>query len=108
MKKGKILVVDDNKNVLTTLRLLLSPYFEEVILLPSPNSLTTTLKDKNPDVALLDMNFSAGRNTGNEGIFWLSEIKKINPDLPVILFTAYADIDLEVKVLKEGATDLIV
>ena len=108
MKKGKILVVDDNKNVLTTLRLLLSPYFEEVILLPSPNSLTTTLKDKNPDVALLDMNFSAGRNTGNEGIFWLSEIKKINPDLPVILFTAYADIDLAVKVLKEGATDFIV
>ena len=108
MKKGKILVVDDNKNVLTTLRLLLSPYFEEVILLPSPNSLITTLKDKNPDVALLDMNFSAGRNTGNEGIFWLSEIKKINPDLPVILFTAYADIDLAVKVLKEGATDFIV
>lgn len=108
MKKGKIIVVDDNKNVLTTLRLLLSPYFEEVILLPSPNSLITTLKDKNPDVALLDMNFSAGRNTGNEGIFWLSEIKKINSDLPVILFTAYADIDLAVKVLKEGATDFIV
>lgn len=108
MKKGKILVVDDNKNVLTTLRLLLSPYFEEVVLLPSPKSLITTLKEKNPDVALLDMNFSAGKNTGNEGIFWLSEIKKINPDLPVILFTAYADIDLAVRVLKEGATDFIV
>lgn len=108
MKKGKILIIDDNKNVLNTLRILLSHYFEEVILLPSPNTLITTIKEKNPDVILLDMNFSAGRNTGNEGLFWLSEIKKINPEIPVILFTAYADIELAVKALKEGATDFIV
>lgn len=108
MKKGRILIIDDNKNVLNTLRILLSNYFEEVILLPSPNTLITTLKEKNPDVTLLDMNFSAGRNTGNEGLFWLSEIKKTNPDIPVVLFTAYADIELAVKALKEGATDFIV
>ena len=108
MKKGSIVVVDDNKNVLNTLRILLGNYFEEVHLLSSPNTLLSTVKDKNPDIALLDMNYSAGINTGNEGLFWLSEIKKTAPEMPVILFTAYADIDLAVKVLKEGATDFIV
>ena len=108
MKKGSIVVVDDNKNVLNTLRILLGNYFEEVHLLSSPNTLLSTIKDKNPDITLLDMNYSAGINTGNEGLFWLSEIKKAAPEMPVILFTAYADIELAVKVLKEGATDFIV
>ena len=66
------------------------------------------LRDKNPDVVLLDMNFSAGINSGNEGLFWLSEIKKADEELPVVLFTAYADIDLAVKALKGGATDFVV
>lgn len=108
MKKGSIIIVDDNKNVLNTLRILLSNYFNEIFLLSSPNTLITTIKEKNPDVALLDMNYSAGINTGNEGLFWLSEIKKINPNIPIILFTAYADIDLAVNSLKNGATDFIV
>lgn len=108
MKKGSIIIVDDNKNVLNTLRILLSNYFDEIFLLSSPNTLITTIKEKNPDVALLDMNYSAGINTGNEGLFWLSEIKKINPNIPIILFTAYADIDLAVNALKNGATDFIV
>lgn len=108
MKKGSIIIVDDNKNVLNTLRILLAKYFEEILLLSSPNSLLSTIREKNPDIALLDMNYSAGINSGNEGLFWLSEIKKVSPDMPIILFTAYADIDLAVKSLKSGATDFIV
>lgn len=108
MKKGSILIVDDNKNVLSALRILLSDYFETISLLTSPNMLISELRDKNPDVVLLDMNFSAGINSGNEGLFWLSEIKKTDEELPVVLFTAYADIDLAVKALKGGATDFVV
>ena len=108
MKKGNILVVDDNKNVLTALRILLENYFEKVTLLSSPKQLQNTIREINPDIVLLDMNFSAGINTGNEGLFWLSEIKKSDADLPVVLFTAYADIDLAVKALKQGANDFVV
>jgi len=108
MKKGNILVVDDNKNVLTALRILLENHFKNVTLLTSPNQLYTMIKEFNPDVVLLDMNFSAGINTGNEGLYWLSEMKKYDADLPVVLFTAYADIDLAVKALKQGANDFVV
>jgi len=108
MKKGSILIVDDNKNVLSALRILLDNYFEEVTLLSSPNMLLSMLREKNPDIVLLDMNYSAGINTGNEGLFWLSEVKKTDPELPVVLFTAYADIELAVKALKEGASDFVV
>lgn len=108
MKTGNILVVDDNKNVLSALRILLENYFHLVTLLSSPNQLTSKLKELSPDVVLLDMNFSAGINSGNEGLFWLSEIKKIDSALPVVLFTAYADIDLAVKALKDGACDFVV
>jgi DNA-binding NtrC family response regulator len=108
MKKGSILVVDDNKNVLTALRILLENHFETVTLLSSPNALPATLRNLSPDIVLLDMNFSAGINTGNEGLYWLSEIKKWDAELPVVLFTAYADIDLAVKALKKGASDFVV
>ena len=105
---GNILVVDDNKNVLTALRILLENYFASVQVLINPNQLSSKLKEFSPDVVLLDMNFSAGINTGNEGIFWLSEIKKYDADLPVVMMTAFADIDLAVKSLKEGASDFVV
>lgn len=108
MKKGIILVVDDNKNVLNALNILLKNYFEEVILLSSPNTLISVVKNNKPDVILLDMNYSAGINTGNEGLFWLSEIKKVDEEIPVVLFTAYADIELAVNALKNGANDFIV
>lgn len=108
MKKGCILVVDDNKNVLSALRILLENYFQQVTLLSSPNQLPTKLRENTPDVVLLDMNFSAGINSGNEGLFWLSEIKKFDTELPVVLFTAYADIDLAVNALKQGASDFVV
>jgi DNA-binding NtrC family response regulator len=108
MKRGSILIVDDNRNVLTALRILLENHFESIILLSSPKQIHAQLREASPDIVLLDMNFSAGVNTGNEGLYWLSEIKKQYPHLPVVLFTAYADIDLAVGALKLGATDFIV
>lgn len=107
-KQGTILVVDDNKGILTAVQLLLRTCFEKVITLSTPNKIKTTLHAEEIDVVLLDMNFSAGINNGNEGLFWLSEIKKENPSLQVVLFTAYADIDLAVRGIKEGATDFVV
>jgi Response regulator containing CheY-like receiver, AAA-type ATPase, and DNA-binding domains len=108
MKEGCIVIVDDNKNVLSALKILLDSYFEKVVLLSSPNTLISSLREHNPDIVLLDMNYSAGINTGNEGLFWLSEVKKSDPEIPVVLFTAYADIDLAVRALKDGASDFIV
>lgn len=88
--------------------MLLDAHFEKVITLSSPNLLINTLREEKVDVVLLDMNFSAGINTGNEGLFWLTEIKKEDTSLQVVLFTAYADINLAVRGIKEGATDFIV
>ena len=107
-KQGTILVVDDNKGILTAVQMLLGTYFEKVITISTPNKIKATLHDENIDVVLLDMNFSAGINTGNEGLFWLSEIKKEDASIQVVLFTAYADIDLAVRGIKEGATDFVV
>lgn len=107
-KQGTILVVDDNKGILTAVQMLLGTYFEKVITISTPNKIKATLHDENIDVVLLDMNFSAGINTGNEGLFWLSEIKKEDASIQVVLFTAYADIDLSVRGIKEGATDFVV
>ena len=88
--------------------MLLENHFEKVLTLSSPNRIKNTLHDELVDVVLLDMNFSAGINNGNEGLFWLSEIKKEYPATQVVLFTAYADIDLAVRGIKEGATDFVV
>ena len=95
-KQGTILIVDDNKGVLTAVQLLLKNYFTKVITLASPVTLPAVLREEAPEVVLLDMNFTSGINNGNEGLFWLHEIKKLRPALPVVLFTAYADIDLAV------------
>lgn len=107
-KNGNILIVDDNRGVLTALQLLLKPYFEGIITLPSPVTLPSVLRERSWQVVLLDMNFTSSINTGNEGLYWLHEIKKQCPTLPVVLFTAYADIDLAVRGIKEGATDFVV
>ena len=107
-KNGKILIVDDNRGVLTALQLLLRPYFEEVRTLPSPVGLPAALCEEGWRVVLLDMNFAAGINNGNEGLYWLHEIKRQRPTLTVVLFTAYADIDLAVRGIKEGAADFVV
>jgi len=106
--KGKILVVDDNSGIRAALKLLLPMHFTQVELIPSPNELVSRLAEFRPDVVLLDMNFHTDINTGNEGLYWLSEIKKRCPDVEVVLFTAYADISLAVEGMKRGAYDFIV
>ena len=107
-KQGTILVVDDNKAVLNALEMLLAGVLREVITLRTPNQIEAILESGRVDVVLLDMNFSAGINTGNEGLYWLSRIKEYAAEIPVVLFTAYADIDLAVRAVKEGATDFVV
>lgn len=107
-KQSVILVVDDNKAILTAMKLLLEHVFAKIITISSPEKIRSELQKETPDVVLLDMNFKSGVNTGNEGLFWLSEIKKAKSSLPVVLFTAYADIDLAVKGIKEGAADFVV
>ena len=106
--KAKILVVDDNTGIRAALQLLLPMHFAQVELISSPKQLVTRLVEFRPDVVLLDMNFHTDINTGNEGLFWLSEIKKRNSDVAVVLFTAYADIKLAVEGMKRGAFDFIV
>ena len=106
--KAKILVVDDNSGIRAALKVLLPIHFSQVEVIPSPNELMSRLAEFRPDVVLLDMNFHTDINTGNEGLFWLSEIKKRCPDVEVVLFTAYADIALAVEGMKRGAFDFIV
>ena len=107
-KQGTILIVDDNRNILTTVRMLLEPVFANIITIANPNSIPAKLREEHPDVVLLDMNFSSGINSGNEGLYWLREIKSLCPKTEVVLFTAYADIQLAVTGIKEGAADFIV
>jgi DNA-binding NtrC family response regulator len=95
--KGKLLIVDDNKSILSALELLLQDEFDEVKTIANPNQLPSLIESNEFDLVLLDMNFSAGVNTGNEGLYWLSRIREIKPDLEVVLFTAYGDVELAVK-----------
>ena len=107
-KKGKILIVDDNAGIRQALKILLPMHFAEVETLPSPAALVSTLERFRPDVVLLDMNFNTDINTGNEGLYWAREIKQMMPEVEVVLFTAYADIQLAVEGMKRGAFDFIV
>ena len=102
-----ILVVDDNQAILTALKICLAGAFRRVLTLESPDNLVATLKKEDVDVVLLDMNFSLGVNTGHDGLFWLRTLKKLYPDTPVVLMTAYADVQLAVKGLKNGAADFV-
>ncbi len=107
MLDAKILVVDDNKSVLSALEILLQFEYKQVSTLSNPNQISSFKGLKEYDIVLLDMNFSAGVNTGNEGLFWLREIKKRAPQISVIMMTAYGAIDLAVETLKEGAVDFV-
>jgi len=104
---GNILIIDDDQGVLESLDLLLRGEAKQVLTIADPNRLHSTLKPGIFDVVLLDMNFSTGRNTGNEGLFWLTEIKKADPLASVIMITAFGDVDLAVKAMKAGAVDFI-
>ncbi|MEM9679553.1 MAG: sigma-54 dependent transcriptional regulator [Bacteroidota bacterium] len=108
LKNATILVIDDDADVLTALRLLLKPLIKEVVTEKNPNNINSHLERMAFDIIILDMNFSGLVNSGNEGIFWLNQIRGKKPDISVILMTAYADIDLAIKGLKEGASDFLV
>lgn len=105
--KGKILIVDDNKSVLTALEMLLQGEFKEVYTLHNPANLISAIQQNQIDAILLDMNFTAGINTGNEGLHWLKRISETDPTISVVLITAYGDVELAVKAVKEGAFDFI-
>lgn len=104
---GKVLIIDDNQSVLSSLKLFLKYKFDEVITVNNPNQILSELNKTSFDIILLDMNFSAGINTGNEGLYWLNEIKQHFPDILVIMITAYGDSELAVKAIKKGAFDFI-
>lgn len=108
LKKARILVIDDDADVLTAMRLLLKPLVKEIVIEKDPANINLQMDSKNFEVIILDMNFKGLVNTGNEGIFWLNKIKKASPSTHVILMTAYADIDLAIRGLKEGAADFLV
>lgn len=108
LREARILVVDDDLDVLNALRLLLKPLVKEVVIEKNPSNINFQISSSKFDVIILDMNFNGLVNTGNEGVFWLNKIKDIQPDLAVILITAYADIDLAIRGLKEGASDFLV
>lgn len=102
-----ILIVDDNPAVLTALKYCLAGTFERVITLEKPDQLLTILQQEMVDLILLDMNFSLGVNSGQDGLIWLKAIRKHHPELPIVLMTAYGDISLAVRGLKSGAADFI-
>ena len=104
---GTIVVVDDNPAILTALRICLDSTFEQVITLASPDSLPATLQQEKASIVLMDMNFTLGMNTGQEGLTWLRTLRHLHPQLPVVLITAYADVQLAVNGLKYGAADFV-
>ena len=108
MKKDKLLIVDDNKEILKALQFLLMTEFDVIETISNPNQLYSVLEKTDFDIVLLDMNFKSGVNTGNEGLFWLKEIKKRSPHVEVVMITAYGEVELAVKSLREGAFDFII
>src|SRR6187551_2938661 len=108
LKNASILVIDDDTDVLTAVRLLLKTEAKEVVTEKNPENLLSLLSSHSFDLVLLDMNFSSTINTGNEGLFWLKKIHDTKANVQVIMITAYAEIDLAVRSLKEGAADFVV
>ena len=107
MKQGKILIIDDNEDVLFALNLLLEPYVEQIRVTTQPERIEHFMESYAPDVILLDMNFRRDAISGQEGFFWLEKIKKVDPDAVVLFITAYADTEKAVRAIKAGATDFI-
>ena len=108
LKNANILVIDDDEDVLIALRLLLKSLVNNVVVNKNPNQIHSLLQKEHFDIVILDMNFNGLVHTGNEGIYWLNKIKEYNSKIDVILITAYGDIDLAIRSLKEGASDFLV
>jgi two-component system, NtrC family, response regulator HydG len=107
LKNAKILAVDDDQDVLVAVKMLLRPEVKEIVTEKNPEKILSLLAQTQFDVVLLDMNYKSSLNTGNEGIFWLRKIREINKNVAVIMITAYGDIDLAVRSVKEGANDFV-
>jgi len=107
-QKASILVVDDNRSILSALEILLIPEFGDVTPISNPNQILQELRKKDYNLVILDMNFAAGVKSGNEGLYWLRKIKEVKPDLSVVMITAYGDIETAVKALKAGASDFVI
>lgn len=108
IKKARILIVDDDQDVLMAMRLLLKSMVKEVVVEKNPNNILSLIGNNKFDIIILDMNFNGLVNTGNEGIYWLSRIKEVDKEVDVILITAYGDLDLAIRSLKKGASDFLV
>ena len=106
-QKGKILIIDDNEDVLFALNLLLEPYVEKIKVTTQPSRIEHFMTTFHPDVVLLDMNFRRDAISGQEGFESLKQILQIDPQAIVIFMTAYADTDKAVRAIKAGATDFI-
>jgi two-component system, NtrC family, response regulator HydG len=106
-RKGRILIVDDNEEFLIALKILLTPYFQSIFTESVPDRMLTLLKKERFDVILLDMNFRAGIQSGNEGFYWMQKIREMDEEVTLLFITAYGDVELAIKAMKEGAADFI-
>lgn len=106
-KAGKILIIDDDEDILQAARLFLKQHVEKVDTEKNPKSILSLLKNETYDVILLDMNFSKGATSGQEGFYWLNKILEIDASLVVVLITAFGDVEMAVRAIKEGATDFV-
>jgi two-component system, NtrC family, response regulator HydG len=107
LKNARILAIDDDQDILVAVKMLLRPEVKEIVTEKNPEKLPSLLAQNQFDLILLDMNYKSSLNTGNEGIFWLRKIREINKNVAVIMITAYGDIDLAVRTVKEGANDFV-
>ena len=107
LKTGKILIVDDDEDVLFSARLLLKQHYSIVQIEKNPDQIPSILKNEHYDIILLDMNFSGNATSGSEGFNWLKKILEIERTSVVILITAFGTIEMAVKAIKEGATDFV-
>ena len=107
MNKGTILIVDEDKAVLKTLKSIMSREYERVLTINNPNRIPGLLEGNDVDVVILDMNFRAAVHNGNEGLFWMREISAFDSTISVVILTASGDAELAVKAIKEGAVDYI-
>lgn len=107
MKNSNILIINDNKSILSALELLLQPLCNEVMTSSNPNQIPFLIESKRFDAILLDMNYTAGTITGNEGLYWLNRILEYDAGCSVIMITAYGDVELAVRAIREGAVDFV-
>ena len=107
MKYGTLLVIDDNPSILTALKICLGNTFERILTLSRPDTAPTLLQQEQVDLILLDMNFSLGVNSGQDGLLWLRTFRRLHAHIPVVLITAFADVQLAIKGLKSGAADFV-